>query len=160
MSISNQELLQKATLTTGDFGGATQAPLKIEAADQFITLMTVGQQILNDVQVVRHTASKWQQATIQFASRIMRPGIQATRLVDADRAKPSTGIIEMSTVLAKGEVVVADEVFEDNLEGDSFAGTLESLIADRAGADLEELALSGDTSLSGPTRTSACSTAG
>jgi HK97 family phage major capsid protein len=149
MSISNQELLRKATLTTADFGGSN-APLKIEAADRFITLMTIGQQILNDVQVVRHTASKWQQATVQFASRIMRPGVQATRLADVDRAKPSTGLIEMSTALVKGEVVAADEVFEDNLEGDSFAQTLETLIADRAGFDLEELALQGDTSSGDP----------
>jgi hypothetical protein len=153
MSISNQELLRKGTLTTSDFGassgginGGAQAPLKIEAADRFITLMTVGQQLLNDVQVVRHTASKWQQATIQFGSRIMKPGVQATRLADADRSKPNTGLIEMSTVLTKGEVPVADEVFEDNLEGDAFATTLESLIADRAGFDLEELAINGDTS--------------
>jgi hypothetical protein len=128
MSISNQELLRKATLTTADFGGSN-APLKIEAADRFITLMTIGQQILNDVQVVRHTASKWQQATVQFASRIMRPGVQATRLADVDRAKPSTGLIEMSTALVKGEVVAADEVFEDNLEGDSFAH--DARVADR-----------------------------
>lgn len=149
MSISNQELLRKATLTTADFGGSA-APLKIEAADRFITLMTIGQQILNDVQVVRHTASKWQQATVQFASRIMRPGVQATRLADADRAKPTTGLIEMSTALVKGEVVAADEVFEDNLEGDAFAQTLETLIADRAGFDLEELALQGDTTSGDP----------
>lgn len=149
MALSNQELLQKATLLTTDFGGAGQAPLRIEAADRFITLMTNGQELLSDVQVVRHTASKWQQATIQFASRIMRPGVQATRLADADRAKPSTGMIEMSTVLVKGEVPVADEVFEDNLEGDAFANTLETLIADRAGYDLEELALGGDTAVAG-----------
>lgn len=145
MSISNAELLAKATHTTADYGGAGQAPLKIEAADRFITLMTIGQQLLSDVQVVTHTASKWQQATIQFASRIMRRGVQATRIADVDRPVPSTGLIEMSTVLTKGEVVVADEVFEDNLEGDAFAATLESLIADRAGFDLEELALNGDT---------------
>jgi HK97 family phage major capsid protein len=149
MSISNQELLRKATLTTDDFGGVGEAPLKIEAADSFITLMTTGQELLSDVQVVRHTAAKWQQATIQFASRIMRPGVQATRLADADRAKPTTGMIEMSTVLVKGEVPVADEVFEDNIEGDSFANTLETLIADRAGFDLEELAVAGDVALAG-----------
>lgn len=149
-ALSNKELLEKATLTTADFGGVGEAPLKVEAADRFIELMTIGQSMLNDVQVVTHTASKWQQATVQFASRIMRPGVQATRLSDSDRSKPSTGLIEMSTVLVKGEVPVADEVFEDNLEGDAFAQTLERLIADRAGFDLEELALQGDTASGDP----------
>lgn len=144
MSISNQELVEKATLTTADFGGPGEAPLKVEAADRFIELMTTGQELLPNVNVITHTASKWQQATIEFQQRIMRPGTQASRLVDADRAKPTSGIIEMSTVLTKGEVPVADEVFEDNLEGDAFAAKLESLIADRAGFDLEELAINGD----------------
>ena len=145
MSISNQELLQKAIIDTNDFGGPGEAPLRVEAADRFIELMTTGQELLSDVQVVKHTASKWQQATIQFQSRIMRPGAQGVALLDAQRAKPTTGLIEMSTVLVKGEVAVADEVFEDNLEGDSFAALLERMIADRAGYDLEELALQGDT---------------
>ena len=144
-TLTNEQLLQKATLTTADFGGPGEAPLKIEAADKFIELMTVGQELLGDVQVVTHTASKWQQATVEFQSRIMRPGTQATRLVDADRTKPTTGLIELSTVLLKGEVPVADEVFEDNLEGDAFATKLENLIADRSGFDIEELAIQGDT---------------
>ena len=150
MSISNQELLRKATLTTSDFGGPGEAPLTLEAADTFIELMTVGQHMLSDVQVVKHTAAKWQQSTIQFASRILRPGVQATRLADADRSKPSTGMIEMSTVLIRGEVPIADEVFEDNIQGDAFAATLERMIADRAGFDLEELAVAGDTTSGDP----------
>lgn len=149
-TLSNQELLEKATLTTADFGGPGEAPLKVEAADRFIEKLTIGQHLLGDVQVVTHTGAKWQQATVQFASRIMKPGVQATRLADADRSKPTTGLIEMSTVLVKGEVPVADEVFEDNLEGDAFANKLETLIADRAGFDLEELALNGDVTSGDP----------
>ena len=145
MSISNQELLQKAIIDTTDFGGPGEAPLRVEAADRFIELMTTGQELLSDVQVVKHNASKWQQATIQFAGRIMRRGTEGAALLDAERSKPTTGLIEMSTVLVKGEVAVSDETFEDNLEGDAFAALLERLIADRAGFDLEELALQGDT---------------
>ena len=150
MSIPNQELLRKATLTTADFGGPGEAPLTVEAADSFIELMTIGQHMLSDVQVVKHNAAKWQQSTIQFASRILKPGVQGTRLLDADRSKPTTGIIEMSTVLIRGEVPIVDEVFEDNIQGDAFAATLERMIADRAGFDLEELALAGDTASGDP----------
>ena len=55
MGITNEELLQKATLTTSGFGGtsAGQAPLTIEQADTFIELMAAEQVMLNDVHVVK-----------------------------------------------------------------------------------------------------------
>ena len=145
--IPNEELLQKATLTTGDFGGGGQAPLSIEAAQSFIETMYMDQAILGDVRTVTSNASKWQEAAFDFANRIARPGTQATRLVDADRVKPATRMVEISTVLIKGEVPVSDEVFEDNIVGARFGQELESQIATRFGLDVEELLLMGDTAI-------------
>ncbi len=142
--LTNQELLEKATLTTVDFGGAGEAPLAIEVADEFIRKLTIGQQLLGDVHTVTHRAPKWQQGTVQFTNRVLRPGVQAARLADADRVKPTSGLIEMNTQLVKGEVPVADEVFEDNITGERFADAMDDLIADRVGLDVEELAISGD----------------
>lgn len=150
MAIPNEELLQKATLTTSDFGGPGQAALSVEAADSFIRHMYADQKMLGDVRNVTSRSSKWQEATLDFATRIARPGTQATRLVDADRVKPTTSMIEISTVLIKGEVPISDEVFEDNIVGDRFGNELEQQIAARFGLDVEELMVAGDTASGDP----------
>lgn len=144
--ISNEELLQKATFTTPDLG----ASISIQAADRFINLMTAQQDLLDDVRVVRHTSAKWQQAFLDFASRIARPGVEAQRLAEPDRSKPTISQVEMSTVLIKGEVPVSDESFEDNIEGQRFESTLTEGIANRFGYDVETLLLNGDTASGDP----------
>lgn len=154
MSISTEELLRKAILTvgdgegSGDFGGAGQAPLSIEQATQFIELMTAGQVLLSDVRRVSSNAAKWNEPIIDFASRIARPGVEANRLGYTQRAEPTTGLVELDTELLRAEVPVSDEVFEDNVAGPAFQNSLERLIADRFGYDVEELLVSGDTSSS------------
>mgnify|MGYP003403388878 CR=1 FL=1 len=146
MSLTNQELLEKATLLTTDFpgtGGA--APLSIQAADKFIELMQAGNVMLSDVRTVTSNAAKWQEATLDFSSRVAKPGVEATRLGTGDRTKPANSMIEISTVLLRGEIPVSDEVMEDNIARDGLAGSLERLIADRFGYDIEELLIQGDT---------------
>lgn len=145
MPLPNDELLRKATLTTGDFGGAGQAALSVQAAQEFIQQMYMDQAILGDVRTVTSNAAKWQEASFDFANRIARPGTQGTRLVDADRVKPATRMVEMSTSLIKGEVPISDEVFEDNIVGARLGNELEADIATRFGLDVEELMLMGDT---------------
>lgn len=143
--ISNKELLQKATLTTSDFGGATEAPLSVEQVKEFIKLMSAEQVFLPDVRLVTAGAAKWEESIVDFGSRITRGGTEAKRLEDADRAKPSTGNVTISTVLLRAEVPVSDETLEDNVEEEGFSNTLETLIADRFGFDVEELLVNGDT---------------
>lgn len=145
MAITNEELLQKATLTSTDFGGAGQAPLSLAQSDQFIELMSAEQVMLPDVHTVKSTASKWQESILDFASRVMRSGVEATRLSAGNQVKPNTGIVEISTVLLRAEVPISDEVMEDNTSGDGFASSVERTLASRAGFDIEDLMLNGDT---------------
>lgn len=142
--LSTEELLRKAVLDTSDFGGAGEAPLSVEQVTQFIELMQAEQVFLRDVRTVTSGAAKWQESIINFATRIAKPGIEATRLASGDRVVPNTGIVEISTTLLRGEVPVADEVFEDNVAGQQLAGTLERTIADRFGFDIEDLMVNGD----------------
>lgn len=144
--LSTEELLRKATFTTTDFGGVGEAPLSVEQVVAFIELMSAEQVMLPDVRTVTSMASKWQESIIDFASRIAKPGVEATRLVDGDRVKPTTGIVELSTVLLRAEVPISDEVFEDNVAGQNIAGSLERTIASRFGFDIEDLMLNGDLS--------------
>lgn len=152
--LSTEELLQKAVLSvgdgvgSGDFGGTGQAPLSVEQVTQFIELMSAQQVMLSDVRTVTSSAAKWQESIINFATRITRPGVEATRLDTTKRAKPSTGSVEISTVLLRAEVPVSDEVFEDNVAGQNLTQSLERTITDRFGFDIEDLFVNGDTGFS------------
>jgi len=156
--LSTEELLRKAVLNvtgnpageTTDFGGAGQAPLSIEQVTTFIALMSAGQVVLPRVRKVTSNAQKWQESIVDLNTRVARPGTEGTRLGSAERKKPTTGIVEISTSLVRAEIPVTDEVMEDNVAGPAFLSTLENLIADRFGYDLEDLFLNGDT-LSGDT---------
>lgn len=145
MSIPNETLLRKATLTTDDFGGANEAPLSIEQVSEFIRLLSADQTFLSDVRRVTSNAAKWTESIIDFGGRITKPGTQGTRLADQDRAKVGTGNVEISTVLLRAEVPVSDEALEDQVSQAGFANALEALIADQFGYDVEELLLTGDT---------------
>jgi HK97 family phage major capsid protein len=151
--LSNEELLQKAESNTSqlsDFGGANTAPLSLERADEFIRLMTVGQTMLKDVKVVTNPANKWEQPVIEFAGRIAKSnaqhaGLEGERLTNAERSKPTTGKITLSSHLLRAEVPVTDEAFEDIHARADFRESLTALIADRFGQDVEDLLLNGDT---------------
>lgn len=151
MTYSVDELLEKATLTTADFSptNATAAPLSVEQATSFISLFAASQAFLPDVRTVMSNSSKWSEALLDFGGRITKPGVEATRLVNADRVKPTTGVIDISTVLLRAEVPVSDEAMEDNIARQGFANDLETLIADQFGFDIEELMVNGDTAVVG-----------
>lgn len=160
MTLSTEQLLRKAILTVGDgengdfgassggYAGRAMAPLSIEQVSSFIELMSAGQVLLNDVRRVTSNAAKWQESIIDFSSRIARPGVEANRLGYTQRAEPTTGMVEINTSLIRAEVPVSDEVFEDNVAGNGLLQTLERLIADRFGYDIEDLFTNGDTTSS------------
>ena len=145
MALTPHELLRKASLTTTDFGGANEAPLSVEQVQQFLRLAITPQDMLPDVRTVMANASKWQESKINFDSRILRPGTEFTRLADAQRIKPGTGVVEISTVLVRGEVPISDEVMEDQVERAGFGDTVMAMIAEASGRDVEELMINGDT---------------
>lgn len=147
--LSTEQLLQKAILQTetgsSDFGGAGQAPLSVEQVTAFIELMTAEQAMLPSVRTVTSNAALWQESIVEFSGRIMKPGTQGTRLASGDRTKPDTDKVEIVTSLVRAEVPVTDEVWEDQVAGEGFRSSIERLIANRAGYDLEELFINGDT---------------
>lgn len=152
--LSTEELLRKAVLNvtgnpsgeSADFGAAGQAPLSVEQVTQFIVLLSAGQVILPRVRKVTSSAAKWQESIVDFNTRVARPGVEGTRLATGDRKKPTTGIVEINTHLVRAEIPVTDEVLEDNVAGPAFLSSLEQLIADRFGYDLEDLFTNGTES--------------
>ena len=101
MALTRQELLRKASLTTTDFGGTAEAPLSVEQVQQFLRLAITPQDMLPDVRTVMSNANKWEESKVNFDDRIMRPGTELTRLADANRVSPGTGIVTISTVLLR-----------------------------------------------------------
>lgn len=149
--LSNEELLQKASMSTSNFGGAGEAPLTVQQVEEFMRLAITPQVMLSDVKKVNSSAAKWQESKIDFENRIMRAGSEGDRLGDSDRYVAATGIVEISTVLIHGELRVTDEVMEDQVEGSGFGDTLMAGIAERVGSDVEYLFVNGDTTNVGDT---------
>ena len=144
MGLTNKELLQKATLSLGDFDGAGEAPLTVEQVAEFLRLAITPQVMLPDVRTVMSNSAKWQESQLDFASRIMQVGVEATRNLPAGQIKPTTSIVEISTSLIRGEVPVSDEVMEDQVERAGFGDTIMAMVAEGAGRDIEELFIQGD----------------
>lgn len=136
--------LEKATWTTSDLstGGGLLSP---EQAKAFLRVAIDASVIMKEARIETSNAPKFEVPRISFGSRILRAGAEATRLADADRVRPTTGLITLSTVLFKGEVPVSDEVFEDNIERDKVADTIMTMLAEAVGRDVEEIAIKSDT---------------
>jgi len=149
MGLSNKELLEKAVFSTDDVGGSGQAYVGVDAALTFIRLAIVPQMLLPDVRTVTHSRPKWNESQLDFSARIMRPGVEGERLTYENRVKPTTGIVEMSTHLCRGEVPITDEVEEDISDTDFDAALAEQMAA-AVGRDFEDLFLNGDTNSSDP----------
>ncbi|MEM4408592.1 MAG: phage major capsid protein, partial [Candidatus Caldarchaeum sp.] len=136
------------TLVTGDLAaGGLLAP---EQAEQFLRLAVKASPNSQEAVVRIMNTPKWEEPILSWGGRILRPGTEGVRLADADRVKPTTGKVELSTVLLRGEVPVSDEVMESNIERADFADTLAAYIAERVGSDLEELYVKGDTTSGDP----------
>ena len=162
---SNKQLIQKADWTVGDLtseGGL----LNPEQTDEFIRkLVNVQPTILRDARVVRMNSPTRKINKIGFNTRILFAAPSSgTALGSADRSRPTTEQVTLTTSEVIAEVRLPYDVIEDNIERgsiddnvaagpvggsgvsrDGIKDTIMTLIAERAAIDLEELALLGDT---------------
>ena len=140
--------LAKATFTSGDLsGGSNGGLLSPDQLKQFIRIATDEAVIMKEARQEFSNATKFEVPRLSFHGvRILTNGAEATRLVDADRKKPATGLVTLSTNLFRGEVPVSDELLEDSVEQAGIADTIMEGIARGVGRDLEEFAIKSDTS--------------
>lgn len=144
--LTNKQLLEKAALETADFGGAGEARLTVEQAEEFIRIAQTPQAMLSDVRTVMNNANSWEENKLSFG-RILHAATEVGetgRLTGANIVKPSTGIVIMSTKLFRGEVLISDSIMEDNVEREGFAGTITAMVAERCGRDVEDLFINGN----------------
>jgi len=142
--------LEKATWSTTDIqGGTNGGVLNPEQTKEFLRIAIEQSVLLSDCRNEFSNAPKFEVPRISLATRVLRAGTEGQRLVDADRTKPATGLVTLSTVLFKGEVPVTDELFEDNIEQDRVADTIMTMVAEAVGRDVEEILLKSDTARTG-----------
>ena len=157
--MTNRELMRKADWSVADLE-ADGGKLNPEQANTFIRKLLVQPTILQQTRVVQMTSPQRNINKIQFASRILRPGVSNTALSVGDRSKPTTEQITLTTKEQIAEIRLPYDVIEDNIERGNIGthhesgqpetsggikDTIMDLIAERAALDLEELSLLGDT---------------
>lgn len=156
MPLSNQELARRADLALADLQ-ANGGELQPEQANQFIDFILDTPTILQQARVIPMNSNTRKIDRMGFAQRIMRAAPQGTPpyaaddgsndryLAAADRSKPTTTQIELTTKEVMAEIHLPYEALEDNIEGMSFEAHVMRLIAERAAIDFEEWILTGDT---------------
>mgnify|MGYP005842597497 CR=1 FL=1 len=156
---TNSEILRKADLAVSDLE-ADGGKLNAEQTSAFIRKLIEQPTMLRNARTVQMNASEREINKIGFGSRILRPAVSNTPLSAADRAKPTTEQIKLTTKEVIAEINLPYDVIEDNIErarvdenvsagpggvSGGIKDTIMTLIAERAALDLEELAISGDS---------------
>ncbi len=142
--IDNMTLLQKADLVLNDLltdGGLLQP----SQAKRFIRIMIEESKLLGSVQMVPMKGPKHLLENSRFATRILRPGNEATALAIGDRAKPDLGKVELSSELFKAEVRLNNEVLEDSIERGELRNTIMTQMGEAIARDWEEVVIQGNT---------------
>lgn len=144
--------LEKATMTAAGDLGNTGVPndgrgglLSPQQARDFLRVLIDESVLLKEANNQTSVSPMFEVPRISFGSRILRPGVEATRLAEGNRVKPTTGLVTLSTHLFKGEIPLSDELFEDNIERDALADTIMVMIAEAVGRDIEEYVIKSDT---------------
>lgn len=155
MSLSNKELHRRADMALSDL--ASGGLLNPEQANRFIDMVQEQPTLLRQARLVRMNAPTMKINRIGFASRIMKAAPQGTSpfaaddgtndryLAAADRSKPTTSQITLTTKEVMAEIHLPYELMEDNIEGEAIETHIMRLIAERAAQDLEEWMLTADT---------------
>lgn len=154
----NAELINKADMALADLanGGA----LNPEMSDRFLRQLMDTPTILSVCRTVGMNSPTMKINKIGFGSRILKPAVEATGLVQGDRTAPTLSKVELTTKEVMAEIRLPYSVIEDNVERTAAAtnnaanspigglqSTIVDMIAQRAALDLEEMGIKGDTAL-------------
>ena len=140
----NREFIHKADLALGDLttGGGLLQPAQ---AARFMRIFISEAVITRMAAVVPMRSPKQLIEKIRFASRVLRPGQEATALSLADRSRPDLTKVELDAKLFKAEVKLSDEILEDSIERSQLRQTVMTLMAERIALDTDELVANGNT---------------
>lgn len=116
-----------------------------EQSDKFIRLMVKSAVMMPMATVVPMKATEAKLNTIRFASRVLKPGTPGAALPSGDRVKPALDEVTLSAKLAKCEVSIEEEVFEDNIEQADLRNSIMQMLGEAISRDMEFVIINGDT---------------
>lgn len=144
----NRTILAKADLALSDLTSA--GVLQPAQAARFIQTAIEWSAIMDRATVRPMRSPREFLEKIQFGSRILRAGAEATPVAEADRARPDLSKVELDARLFKAEVDLSDEVLEDSIERGTLRNTVMQLMAERAALDIDEVVVNGNTGSADP----------
>lgn len=142
-SLENMDTIQKAAFVVSDL--TTAGKLVPEQAKEFVQIAILASVLLSMITVTPMNNPQKEINKMRFNSRILGPGTSGRAVAQNQRTKPDLSKVTLSSVLAKGEVRVDDEVFEDNIERQKLSSTIMTEIGEACGRDMEDLSINGDT---------------
>ena len=149
MTTPNRTIMAKADMEVSDLI-ADGGYLASEQAEQFIVDMIKESVLLRLVTVQGLKSHTKLIDTVGIAGRVLRPGTSGHALAAADRVKPTTDQVTLTTNLMKAEIRLNDEVLEDNIENGNFKKTVMAMMAEHASLDMDDLLANGDTTSADP----------
>ena len=135
MAISNRTIMQKADMEVSDLI-ADGGYLQDEQAQTFIVDAIKQSVMLKEITVKpmkSHTAII---SKVGLSGAVLHPGTSGQAVPLADRAKPVTDEVTLSTHLFKGEIRLNDETLEDNIENGTFKQTVMDMMAEAVAYDM------------------------
>lgn len=141
----NQELLEKVesalkAITTTDVGSSVLAR---EKRQNFVRAVSESTRILDNARRITMNSHTYDIDRVGFASRILRAATEGEEPSGESKTDFHTNTLESVEAIAIAGIT--DSTLEDNIEQENFEDTLIQLIGQRAGIDLEELFIQGDT---------------
>lgn len=146
--MSNSELLQKV-ITTGTLGSAPgqNGLLSPEQSGRFIDYMWDATVLGSQVRTIRMKSDTVELDKIGVGERLLRG---ATEGVDDGRnVRPQFSKISLTTVKLRLDWELTTESLEDGVEGAALEDHIARLMSTQAAQDLEDVAINGDTELTG-----------
>jgi len=144
--MTNQELIQKAVVTTADI--ATAGKLAPKQSDRFIDFVIDVTMLKNNVRVVRFTNETMQIDKIGVHQRVTVPKAEAR--APSVRRGITTSKVELTPKDQMTPFEISDNFPDQCIEGERVEDTVTRLMATQTANDLEELCINGDTR--GPAR--------
>lgn len=144
--MSNETLLEKVVTTTGVSAGGGGL-LNAAQTDQFIDYMWDASTLLKEARRIRMRSTTAEIDKIGVGSKLLRLATEAVD--DHVNADAVFSKISITTKKLRLDWELSSESLEDNIEGADLETHIARMMATAAGNDLEDLAINGDTTLTG-----------
>lgn len=140
------EKISKAAFSTSSMPAGS---IKRQDADRFINLVVDESTLLKNIRVMRVDAPSGSFSKLNISGPVTRVATEGTD--PSDTRKPTNTVVSYAVAKTISCLDITGEAVEDNPEGDSGRTTILDAMVSQIGNDMENLAIEGDSSISGVT---------